>query len=97
MAVWRWRERYDFRNENEDVGLKRSAWEKFLENQTAEKNAFKAELEEIPKGVPKETDVDATDRTQFATDNTVEAFSFQSRQLKVIVKARNQSASCRAL
>ncbi|KAJ7841354.1 hypothetical protein B0H14DRAFT_1047587 [Mycena olivaceomarginata] len=53
------------------------------------KNAFKAELEEISKGVPKETDVDATDRTQFATDNTVEAFSFQGRQLKVIVKAAN--------
>ncbi|KAJ7352391.1 hypothetical protein DFH08DRAFT_805641 [Mycena albidolilacea] len=89
ISVWRWRERYDFRNENEDAGLKRSAWEKFFENQTAEKNAFKAELEEISKGVPKETDVDATDRTQFATDNTVEAFSFQGRQLKVIVKATN--------
>ncbi|KAJ6594273.1 hypothetical protein B0H19DRAFT_1246959 [Mycena capillaripes] len=91
-SVERWRERLPLRWVGETqsrIPITRSEWEKVLDTQRAEKNLQTAKLDEITQAVPKATDVDPTDRTQFALDNTADAFSFQGRQLKVIVKAAN--------
>lgn len=65
--------------------MRRSTWQKILSDQTAEKDLEQAKLE-TNQAIPKVTEVDPTDRVQFASDDTVDAFSFQGRRLKVIVK-----------
>ncbi|KAJ7510454.1 hypothetical protein B0H11DRAFT_1959149 [Mycena galericulata] len=85
-SVVRWKERWLMRIESDQI--KRSAWQKMISDQTAEKNREQAQME-ANHAIPKVTEVDPTDRAQFASDDTIDAFSFQGRQLKVIVKAAN--------
>ncbi|KAF7357695.1 BZ3500-MvSof-1268-A1-R1-Chr11-1g03198 protein [Mycena venus] len=88
-SVERWKKRMELRW---DKMMKRSDWEKIVQDQAAEILRKQAELDETSsqsQAVPKETEVDPTDRTQFASDDTIDAFSFKGQQLKVIVKAAN--------
>ncbi|KAJ7680683.1 hypothetical protein DFH06DRAFT_1315428 [Mycena polygramma] len=83
-SVVRWRERMQLRGWGDDkLPMTRSRWEKILEDQVAQKAASELEAQAPPI---KDTEVDVTDRTLFASDDTLDAFSFHGRQLKVIVK-----------
>ncbi|KAJ6588743.1 hypothetical protein B0H19DRAFT_1057870 [Mycena capillaripes] len=86
--LWRWQERWVFRTETE-LELKRSAWENFRKEQAEQKIRDTAAIEEAWRDSPKATEIDHTERTQFAADETLAPFSFEGRQLKVIVKAAN--------
>ncbi|KAJ7454732.1 hypothetical protein FB451DRAFT_1373392 [Mycena latifolia] len=89
-SVYRWQERWLMRTEWGGK-MRRSEWEKFLKDQAAKKHLENAQLEEMKRGIPKETDIASTDRLKFAIDDTNDGnvFPFKGRQLKVIVKAAN--------
>ncbi|KAJ6577438.1 hypothetical protein B0H19DRAFT_1119924 [Mycena capillaripes] len=89
-AVWRWKKRWLFRTEDGvDKKVKRSEWYPFLQQQAAERKAEDARMEEAYQEWPKHNEIDRTDRAQFASDDTINAVSFEGHQLKVIVKAAN--------
>ncbi|KAJ7680682.1 hypothetical protein DFH06DRAFT_1464841 [Mycena polygramma] len=85
-SVVRWRERMLLRGWGDwKLPMTHERWEKILEDQAAQKAASGLNAQ----ATLKDTEVDRIDRTQFASNDTIDAFSFHGRQLKVIVKAAN--------